>query len=81
MVRGQKESKKELLAPSLAPVKRLSTSFQRKLMKRVDKQRKYFRSSGKPYPLVTMESPSLGIEDNEMQGFGFTLLRVLAQLD
>ena len=81
MVREQKDSKKELLAPSLAPVKRLSLSFQRKLMKHVDKQRKHFRSSGKPYPLVTMESPSLDTENNDMQGLGFTFLLVLAQID
>ena len=81
MVRGQKEPNKEPLTPSLEPVKRLSSSFQRKLMKRVDKQRKHFRSSDKPYPLVSLQSPSLSKEEKVMQGFSFTLLLVLAQLD
>ncbi len=76
MARVQKGQKKALLSPSLEPVKHLSSSFQRKLLKRVDKQRKQFRSSGKPYPLV--QSPSLTTE-NQMQGS--TLLLVLAQLD
>jgi hypothetical protein len=81
MARGQKGSKKEPLSPSLEPVKHLSSSFQRKLLKRVDKQRKQFRSSGKPYPLVSVQSPTLSTERNHIQGFGFTLLLVLAQLD
>jgi hypothetical protein len=76
MARVQKEPKKALLSPSLEPVEHLSSGFQRKLLKRVDKQRKQFRSSGKPYPLV--RSPSLTTE-NQMQGS--TLLLVLAQLD
>ena len=40
------------LSPSLEPVKHLSARLQRKLVKRVKKQRKHYRSSGKPYPLV-----------------------------
>ena len=44
--------KNALIAPSLEPVKHLSTRLQRKLVKRVKKQRKQYRSSGKPYPLV-----------------------------
>ena len=76
MTRVQKGPQNALLSPSLEPVKHLSSSFQRKLLKRVDKQRKQFRSSGKPYPLV--QSPSLTTE-NQMQGS--TLLLVLAQLD
>jgi hypothetical protein len=40
------------LSPSLEPVKHLSARLQRKLVKRVKKQRKRYRSSGKPYPLV-----------------------------
>jgi len=79
MARVQNGPKKALLFQSLEPVKHLSSSFQRKLLKRVDKQRKHFRSSGKPYPLVTMQSPSLSTEKNQMQGF--TLLLILAQLD
>ena len=79
MARVQNGPKKALLSRSLEPVKHLSSSFQRKLLKRVDKQRKHFRSSGKPYPLVTMQTPSLSTEKNQMQGF--TLLLVLAQLD
>ena len=49
------------LDPSLEPVKHLSTRLQRKLVKRVKKQRKHYRSSGKPYPLV-MNRP--GTEEN-----------------
>jgi hypothetical protein len=79
MARVQNRPKKALLSQSLEPVKHLSSSFQRELLKRVDKQRKQFRSSGKPYPLVTMQSPSLSTEKNQMQGF--TLLLILAQLD
>ena len=40
------------LHPSLEPVQHLSEKLQRKLLKRVKKQREHFRSSGKPYPLV-----------------------------
>ncbi len=55
--------KHSLLSPSLEPVKHLSTRLQRKLVKRVKKQRKQYRSSGKPYPLVmnrtgTEETPA-----------------------
>lgn len=45
-------SKNSPLSPSLEPVKHLSARLQRKLIKRVKKQRKRYRSSGKPYPLV-----------------------------
>ena len=79
MARVKKAQNKALLSQSLEPVKHLSSSLQRKLLKRVDKQRKQFRSSGKPYPLITMQSPSLSTEKNQMQGF--TLLLILAQLD
>jgi hypothetical protein len=79
MARGQKEPKKALLTQSLEPVKHLSSSFQRKLLKCVDKQREQFRSSGKPYPLVSVQSPSLSTERNHR--LGFTLLLVLSQLD
>ncbi len=79
MASVQKGPKKALLSQSLEPVKHLGSSFQRKLLKRVDKQRKQFRSSGKPYPLVTLQCPSLSTEKNQLQGF--TLLLVLAQLD
>ena len=41
---------------SLEPVKHLSTRLQQKLVRRVKKQRKRFRSSGQPYPLV-MDMP------------------------
>jgi hypothetical protein len=81
MARGQKGQKEELLSPSLEPVKHLSPGFQRKLVKRVDKQRKQFRSSGKPYPLVSVQSPSLSPEKNYIHDFGFTLLLVLTELD
>ncbi len=43
--------------PSLLPVRYLSPALQRKLLKRAKKQRKQFRSSGKPYPLVHLDSP------------------------
>ncbi len=76
MARVQKRTKKALLSSSLEPVNHLSSSFQRKLLKRADKQRKQFRSSGKSYPLV--QSPSLTTE-NQMQSS--TLLLVLVQLD
>ena len=38
--------------PSLEPVQHLSEKLQHKLLKRAKKQRKHFRSSGKPYPVV-----------------------------
>ncbi len=79
MTRVQKGPQNALLSPSLEPVKHLSSSFQRELLKREYKQRRRFRSSGKPYPLICIQSPSMGTEENHMQGF--TLLRVLAQLD
>lgn len=40
------------VSPSLEPVKHLSARLQHKLVKREVKQRKRFRSSGKPYPLA-----------------------------
>jgi len=39
-------------APYLEPVKHLSSRLQQKLVKRESRQRKRFRSSGKPYPLA-----------------------------
>ena len=59
MEREQKESENSL---NLEPVKHLSPRLQRKLLKREQKQRKQFRSSGKPYPLVTTQSSSKGME-------------------
>ena len=38
-------------SPFLEPVKHLSSRLQQKLVKREARQRKRFRSSGKPYPL------------------------------
>ena len=79
MARVKKAQKKEPLSQSLEPVKHLSSGFQRKLLKRVDKQQKHFRSSGKPYPLVCLHSSSLATEKGHMQDF--TLLHILGQLD
>jgi len=59
MEREQKEAENSL---NLEPVKHLSPRLQRKLLKREQKQRKHFRSSGKPYPLVTVQSSSTGME-------------------
>jgi hypothetical protein len=79
MASVKKAQKKEPLSQSLEPVKHLSSSFQRKLLKRVDKQRKRFRSSGKPYPLVSLQYSSLATDKSHMQDF--TLLDILGQLD
>jgi hypothetical protein len=59
MAQEQKESEN---SPNLEPVKHLSSRLQRKLLKREQRQRKHFRSSGKPYPLVTAQSSSTSIE-------------------
>ena len=77
MARVKKAQNKALLSQSLEPVKHLSSSFQRKLHKRVDKQCKRFRSSGKPYPLVTVLRMSLSMEKNLLD----TLLLVVVELD
>jgi hypothetical protein len=79
MASVKKAQKKEPLSQSLEPVKHLSSSYQRKLLKRVDKQRKRFRSSGKPYPLVSLQYSSLTTNKSHMQDF--TLLDILGQLD
>jgi len=79
MARVKKAQNKALLSQSLEPVKHLSSSFQCKLLKRVDKQRKRFRSSGKPYPLVSLQCSSLATDKGHMQDF--TLLHILGQLD
>ena len=44
--------KNSRVSSSLEPVKHLSVRLQQKLVKRESRQRKRFRSSGKPYPLV-----------------------------
>jgi len=64
MGQEQKGRKNSLLSPSLEPVKHLSTRLQRKLLKREQRQRKEFRSSGKPYPLVSEQSPIMDMEKN-----------------
>jgi hypothetical protein len=79
MKRVQKGQKIDPLSPSLEPVKHLSFSFQRKLMKRADKQRKHFRSSGASYPLVSMQDPYLDTGQSQMHGYMF--LYILSQLD
>lgn len=55
---GKQSQKREPSVPknSLEPVKHLSERLQQKLVKREKRQRKSFRSSGKPYPLV-MDMP------------------------
>ena len=79
MKRMQKGRKRDLVSPSLEPVQHLSCSFQRKLMRRVNKQRKNFRSSGKAYPLVSVQPPYQANGKSNLQGFAF--LNVLSQLD
>ncbi len=79
MKRMQKGRKRDLVAPSLEPVQHLSGSFQRKLMRRVNKQRKHFRSSGKSYPLVNMQGSYLNSQQSPK--LGFTFLQVLSQLE
>jgi hypothetical protein len=46
------QMKREQEVPNLESVKHLSSRLQRKLAKREYRQRKRFRSSGKPYPLA-----------------------------
>lgn len=79
MKRVQKGQNGDLLSPSLEPVKHLSCGLQRKLLKRIDKQSKHFRSSGKSYPLVIAQSPYLNTRDDHIQGHPF--LYLLSQLD
>ena len=57
MEREQKEAENSL---NLEPIKHLSPRLQRKLLKREQRQRKRFRSTGKPYPLVSAQSPFNG---------------------
>ena len=73
---GQLAQKREPTVPknsrvssSLEPVKHLSARLQRKLVKRASQQRKRFRSSGKPYPLV-MDMP--GTESGPTASSSFT---------
>jgi hypothetical protein len=56
--------KNSRVSPDLEPVKHLSARLQKKLVKRASRQRKRFRSSGKPYPLA-MDMPG-----TEEQGSG-----------
>ena len=62
MARKQKDPNNSHPSSSLEAVQHLSSRLQRKLLKRVDKQQKRFRSSGKPYPLVILQSPSRDME-------------------
>ena len=62
MGQEQQESENPPLSPELEPVKHLSPRLQKKLLKREQKQRKHFRSSGKPYPIATMASSSTDME-------------------
>ena len=50
--REQNVPKNSHFSPYLEPVKHLSSRLQQKLVKRESRQRKRFRSSGKPYPLA-----------------------------
>src|SRR6266487_6302529 len=56
------QMKREQEVPNLEPVKHLSSPLQRKLNKREYRQRKRFRSSGKPYPL-TLDMDKNGNEE------------------
>ena len=56
------QMKQEQEVPNLEPVKHLSSPLQRKLNKREYRQRKRFRSSGKPYPL-TLDMDKNGNEE------------------
>jgi hypothetical protein len=62
MARKQKDPHHPHPSSSLETVEHLSSRLQRKLLKRVDKQQKHYRSSGKPYPLVMVQSPSRDME-------------------
>ena len=62
MARKQKDPHSSHPSSALEPVEHLSSRLQRKLLKRVDKQQKHYRSSGKPYPLVMVQSPSRDME-------------------
>jgi hypothetical protein len=77
MARKQNRPENSLLDPSLEPVEHLSSSLQRKLLKRVQKQRKHFRSSGKAYPLVT----ALSMSESTERSLLYTLLLVVGELD
>jgi nitrite reductase/ring-hydroxylating ferredoxin subunit len=58
MARKQKDPQSSHPSSSLEPVQHLSSRLQRKLLRRVDKQQKHYRSSGKPYPLIMVHRPS-----------------------
>ena len=62
MEQEQQESENPPLSPELEPVKHLSPRLQKKLLKREEKQRKHFRSSGKSFPITTMASSSTSME-------------------
>ena len=62
MKRVKKCQSTDLLSPSLEPVKHLSGNFQRKLIKRADKQSKHFRSSGTAFPVENIDLPYLDTE-------------------
>lgn len=75
---AHKQNKPEnTLDPSLEPVQHLSPTLQRKLLKRVRKQRKHYRSSGKPYPLVT----ELRMTESTERSLMHRLLLVVGELD
>ncbi len=87
MARKQKDPHSSHPSSSLEPVEHLSSRLQRKLLKRVDKQQKHYRSSGKPYPLVIVQSPSRDMEQKPqwrlkrlLNGtwFGYPLYPVMA---
>jgi nitrite reductase/ring-hydroxylating ferredoxin subunit len=68
MARKQKDPHSSHPSSSLEPVEHLSSRLQRKLLKRVDKQQKHYRSSGKPYPLVMVQSPSRDMQQKSQWG-------------
>jgi nitrite reductase/ring-hydroxylating ferredoxin subunit len=62
MARKEKKSHNSNPSSSLEPVERLSPRLQKKLIKRVSKQQKNYRSSGKRYPLVIVQVPARALE-------------------
>ena len=67
------QMKQEQEVPNLEPVKHLSSPLQRKLNKREYRQRKRFRSSGKPYPLTLDMDKNGNEEELSVRALGSSL--------
>jgi nitrite reductase/ring-hydroxylating ferredoxin subunit len=67
MARKQKKPHNSNPSSSLEPVEHLSSRLQKKLLKRVDKQQKRYRSSGKRYPLVIVQGTTKAMEQEPQQ--------------